>query len=166
MTSPNKLTRTRPRRRADSSLLAPWPDLKLRFSPTAWAKLVFLRDIGETEVGAFGIAPSDDPLLVADLRSCRQTCTPISVRFDDAAVAEFFDERVDQGLRPEQFARIWVHTHPGTCPLPSGTDEETFSRVFGRADWALMFILARRSVLRAAAVQRGPRRRRRERYRD
>jgi hypothetical protein len=27
--------------------------------------------------------------------------------------------------------------------LPSGTDEETFSRVFGQADWAIMFILAR-----------------------
>ena len=50
MTTPNKLTRTRPRRRADSSLLMPWPDVKLCFSPTAWAKLVFLRDIGETEV--------------------------------------------------------------------------------------------------------------------
>ena len=28
----------------------------LRFSPTAWAKLLFLRDYGETEVGGFGIA--------------------------------------------------------------------------------------------------------------
>jgi len=28
---------------------------KLRFSPTAWAKLLFLRDRGPTEVGGFGI---------------------------------------------------------------------------------------------------------------
>ena len=27
----------------------------LRFSPYAWAKLLFLRDLGETEVGGFGI---------------------------------------------------------------------------------------------------------------
>ena len=38
---------------------------------------------------------------------------------------------------------MWLHTHPGNCPQPSLTDEETFDRVFGRADWAVMFILAR-----------------------
>jgi len=62
---------------------------------------------------------------------------------DDAAVADFFDRQVDEGRRPDRFARIWIHTHPGDCPHPSGTDEETFQRVFGRADWAVMFILAR-----------------------
>ena len=31
----------------------------------------------------------------------------------------------------------------GHGPLPSGIDEETFQRVFGRSDWAVMFILAR-----------------------
>ena len=36
----------------------------LRFTPTAWAKLLFLRDYGDTEVGGFGIAASDDLLLV------------------------------------------------------------------------------------------------------
>ena len=30
----------------------------LRFSPTAWAKLLYLRDFGRTEVGGFGIATS------------------------------------------------------------------------------------------------------------
>ena len=72
----------------------------------------------------------------------RQACTSISVLFDDAAVADFFDRQVDAGRRPEQFARLWLHTHPGNCPLPSPTDEETFARVFGQADWAVMFILA------------------------
>jgi len=114
----------------------------LGFSPTAWAKLLYMRDFGETEVGGFGISPTGDPLFVADVQVVKQTCTAFSVAFDDAAVAEFFDRQVDCGLRPEQFARIWVHTHPGHCPQPSATDEETFSRVFGRSDWALMFILA------------------------
>ena len=36
-----------------------------------------------------------------------------------------------------------MHTHPGNSPEPSGIDEETFTRVFGRTEWALMFILAR-----------------------
>ncbi len=76
----------------------------------------------------------------------RQVCSPVSVEFDDAAVAEFFDRQVDEGRVPSQFARIWIHSHPGSCPRPSLTDEETFERVFGRCDWAVMFILARRGA--------------------
>jgi hypothetical protein len=116
----------------------------LRFSPTAWAKLLYLRDLGETEVGGFGISAADDPLYVEDIELVRQICTGVSVAFDDQAVADFFDRQVDLGRRPEQFARTWVHTHPGNSPEPSMVDEDTFARVFGRTDWALMFILARR----------------------
>ena len=84
----------------------------------------------------------DDPLLVEDLRLVRQRCTSVTVRFDDGSVADFFDEMVDQGFQPAQFARIWIHTHPGESALPSGQDEETFRRVFGACDWAIMFILS------------------------
>jgi hypothetical protein len=115
----------------------------LCFTPTAWAKLLALRDFGETEIGGFGIAGTDDPLLVTDIGVVTQSCSYATVEFDDLAVAEFFDERVDEGLHPSQFGRLWIHTHPGKCPDPSCTDEETFARVFGQADWALMFILAR-----------------------
>ena len=115
----------------------------LRFSPTTWAKLLFLRDYGETEVGGFGIAASDDLLFVEDVQLVKQDCSWAHVAFDDESVADFFDAQVDQERQPEQFARIWVHTHPGECPQPSPTDEETFDRVFGRSDWAVMFILAR-----------------------
>jgi hypothetical protein len=66
----------------------------------------------------------------------------ITVAFDDAAVAEFFDQQIDRGLRPEQFGRIWIHTHPGDSARPSSVDEETFLRVFGRSDWAVMAIVA------------------------
>jgi proteasome lid subunit RPN8/RPN11 len=116
---------------------------KLRFSPTAWAKLLYWRDCGSTEVGGFGICPADDLSLLTDIQLVRQRCTPTSVAFDDEAVADFFDRQVDQGRQPAQFGRIWIHTHPGTSPAPSVTDEETFQRVFGRAEWAVMFILAR-----------------------
>ncbi|MBN2579370.1 MAG: hypothetical protein JXB10_10295 [Pirellulales bacterium] len=114
----------------------------MRFSPAAWAKLLFLRDLGETEVGGFGVTAAEDLLFVEDVVLVKQICTPLSVVFDDVAVADFFDQQVDRGLKPQQFARIWVHTHPGDCPQPSDTDEETFGRVFGATDWALMFILA------------------------
>jgi proteasome lid subunit RPN8/RPN11 len=115
----------------------------LRFNPTAWAKLLHLRDAGPTEVGGFGIATTDDPLLVADVCLVEQYCSSVSVAFEDQAVAEFFDQQVDLGRCPTQFARIWIHTHPGDSPVPSFTDEETFARVFGATDWAVMFILAR-----------------------
>ena len=115
----------------------------LRFSPYAWAKLLFLRDQGPTEIGGFGIAREGDPLLIEDVVLVRQFCTAVTVKFEDPAVADFFDEQIDLGRKPEQFARVWIHTHPGDSSLPSLTDERTFSRVFGRCDWAAMFILAK-----------------------
>ncbi len=115
----------------------------LRFSPYAWGKLLFLRDRGETEIGGFGLASADDPLLIHDILTVRQQTTVTTVAFDDAAVADLFDELVDQGLQPEQFGRVWIHTHPGNCPLPSSVDEATFRRVFGRTDWSVMAIVAR-----------------------
>lgn len=66
-----------------------------------------------------------------------------SVSFDDEAVADLFDMQVDVGRKPEQFARVWLHSHPGNSPTPSATDEETFRRVFGKCQWAVMFIIAR-----------------------
>jgi hypothetical protein len=115
----------------------------LRFSPTAWAKLLFLRDLGDTEIGGFGISAKDDLLFVEDVQLVAQTCTWVNVEFDDQSVANFFDDQVDAGRRRETFGRLWLHTHPGNSPEPSGTDEATFSRVFSRSDWAVMFILAR-----------------------
>ncbi|MEX2213243.1 MAG: hypothetical protein WD768_03895 [Phycisphaeraceae bacterium] len=115
----------------------------LRFSPYAWAKLLAFRDYGSTEIAGFGIAASDDPLLIEDFITVRQRCSSVTVAMDDQAVADFFDKQVDQGRKPEQFLRVWLHTHPGTSAQPSGVDEETFERVFGKCDWAVMAILAR-----------------------
>jgi proteasome lid subunit RPN8/RPN11 len=123
-------------------LRTPTQPQALRFSPYAWAKLLFLRDLGETEVGGFGLSAEDDLLLVEDVRLIGQQTTIVSVEFDDEAVADFFDEQVDCGLPPERFFRLWLHTHPGDSAAPSSTDEETFERVFGRCDWAVMAILA------------------------
>lgn len=136
--------KTKRRRKASPPLISAAGDDEtlLQFTPTAWAKLLYLRDCGDTEVGGFGVAAADDVLLVEDVQLVRQRCTWASVTFDDDSVADFFDRQVDEGLRPDQFARIWVHTHPGDCPRPSMTDESTFDTVFGRCDWAVMFILA------------------------
>ena len=142
---------TRPVSAGNDPSLRQWPpeprreptSPALRFSPSAWAKLRWFRDRGDTEIGGFGITPADDLLYIAEFMTVRQVATVVSVAFDDDAVADFYDAQVDAGRRPEQFSRIWLHTHPGDSPTPSGTDEETFDRVFGRCDWAVMFILAR-----------------------
>lgn len=118
------------------------PRPSLRFNSYAWAKLLYLRDRGDSEIGGFGLSAADDPLAVVDVLTVKQCCTSVTVAFDDAAVADLFDDMVDQGIPPERFGRIWIHTHPGDCPLPSGTDEATFHRVFGRTDWAVMAIVA------------------------
>jgi hypothetical protein len=115
----------------------------LRFTPYAWAKLVYLRDVGETEIGGFGISAAGEPMLIEDITLIRQQCDWASVTFDDESVADFFEEQVEAGRQPSEFARLWIHTHPGNCPLPSATDEATLERVFGGSDWAVMFILAR-----------------------
>ncbi len=115
----------------------------LRFSPTAWAKLLYFRDRGQTEIGGFGISETDDLLFVNDFLTVKQEVTMASVSFDDNAVADFFEDQVDEGRKPEQFARIWLHSHPGDSPQPSATDEETFRRVFGKCQWAVMFIVAK-----------------------
>ena len=104
----------------------PQPTPVLRFCPTAWAKLLFFRDRGQTEIGGFGLASADDLLRVEDFVTVKQQDTVASVSFDDEAVADLFETQVDAGCRPEQFARIWLHTHPGGSPEPSATDEETF----------------------------------------
>ena len=112
-------------------------------APPPGRNCLFLRDLGDTEVGGFGIAAADDLLYVEDVQLVRQVCTGASVAFDDQAVADFFDRQVDLGRKPEQFGGSWSTPIPATLPEPSMTDEETFARVFGRTDWAVMFILAR-----------------------
>ena len=91
----------------------------------------------------FGITDADDLLFVREFVIVKQQVTCVSFRFDDQAVGDFFEEQVDLGRKPEQFARIWLHSHPGNSPQPSSTDEETFTRVFGTCDWSIMFIVAR-----------------------
>ncbi len=85
----------------------------------------------------FGISNADDLLLVEDIQLVEQVCSVVTVEFNDDSVADFFDSQVDAGRQPEQFARVWVHTHPGASPAPSGTDEETFDRCFGGVDWSV-----------------------------
>jgi hypothetical protein len=104
-----------------------------------------MRDLGRSEIGGFAITHANDPLLVEKFLTVKQLVSVVSVAFNDNAVADFFDQQIDLGLKPQQFMRIWAHSHPGDSAHPSSTDEETFARVFGHSDWALMFIVSRSS---------------------
>ena len=75
-------------------------------------------------MGGFAISAAEDLLYIEDVELVRQTCDFASVVFDDQAVADYFDRQVDAGRRSDQVGRIWVHTHPGSLPQPSGTDEK------------------------------------------
>jgi hypothetical protein len=116
---------------------------RLRFSPRAWLKFQFLCHSGPTEVAAFGLTRESDLLLVEDLLVVKQRATAATVAFDDAAVADLFERMADRGVPPDRFARVWLHTHPGSSVTPSPVDEATFDRVFGACDWAVMGILGR-----------------------
>jgi len=101
-----------------------------------------MRDMTDNEVGGFGITEAEDLLFVTDFVLIKQKVTAVSVSFEDESVADFFEDQVEAGRQPEQFARLWLHTHPGDSPEPSMTDESTFARVFGTCDWAIMLIVA------------------------
>ncbi len=129
----------------------------LTFSPLAWLKLRLFLHTDEVEVGFFGISAAHDLLYVEDLAVVKQAVTVVTVAFDDAAVADHFDRYADAGVGPARCGRIWVHTHPGSSPMPSSTDEETFGRVFGTCDWAVMAIVARNGASYARlAFSAGP----------
>ena len=115
----------------------------LTFSVRAWLKLQYFCHAGSTEIAGFAISNPDRLLRVEDFLLVRQQSSLAYVDLDDQAVADFFDRCVDTGLKPNQFSRIWCHTHPGDSAEPSGMDEETFERCFGHCDWSVMFILAR-----------------------
>ena len=115
----------------------------LIFNPLAWLKLAHFCHAGNTEIAGFAITAKDDLLYVEDFVTVRQHTSPVTVSLDDQAVADFLDRCVDAGLPPQRVLRIWLHTHPGSSAQPSGTDEDTFARVFGSCDWAVMFILSR-----------------------
>ena len=116
---------------------------RLVFTPLAWLKLQYLCHAGPTEVAGFGLSAEGDSLYLEDMLVVRQRATPVTVAFDDAAVADLFDDMADAGVPPARFARVWMHTHPGASVTPSFTDEVTFARVFGGCDWAVMAILGR-----------------------
>lgn len=117
------------------------PEAKLVFSSHAWEKLTYMKKKATTEISGFGVTDPENPLYIEDFEIITQKCTAVSTEFDDKARMKFQEDMIEQGLMPVNFLRVWIHTHPGMGASPSSTDEETFYRVLGGCDWAVMFIL-------------------------
>jgi hypothetical protein len=116
---------------------------KLVFTPYAWAKLLYMRDKGPTEVAGMGITDDENPLYVTDFFLLPQEASSHFVEFDDGAVTEFIDEMLDEDIHPINCARVWIHTHPGNMSTPSGHDEQEFKKVFAEYDFRVMAIVDR-----------------------
>jgi proteasome lid subunit RPN8/RPN11 len=114
---------------------------RLVFSPYAWAKLLWFRYRGDSEVSGFGISSIADPLFVVDFVTVLQEVSGVTTQMDDVGVADFFEDMHEKGLQPCEYGRIWIHTHPDMAPNPSGTDMLCFNKVFGKCDWSVMMIL-------------------------
>jgi hypothetical protein len=120
------------------------PNLQaITFAPLAWLKLQHFLHSDDVEVGGFGISSVADLRYIEQFVTVKQAVSFASVEFDDVAVADYFDDCADREIPPARCGRVWIHTHPGNSASPSLTDEETFERVFGHCDWAVMVIVAR-----------------------
>lgn len=115
----------------------------LRFSPYAFAKLSFLRDYGDTEIGGFGVCETDDPLLVTDVYLPVQDCTDTTVELDGESLLAYRAQCRKDNINEKHSFRIWIHTHPEMSAKPSSEDESTFAELFDLSDWGIMAILSK-----------------------
>lgn len=98
-----------------------------------------------TEVSALGIC-TGNTLNVTDLLIPKQNCSVGHTEMDDEDVAnETVRLAVEEKIEPLFCNRIWIHTHPGNSPSPSGKDWETFSHLVDCGGWAVMLIFAKDS---------------------
>lgn len=114
----------------------------LYFTPYAWSKLLFLRDIEDCEVGGFGVLPTLVNV-IEDIQLVKQEVSSVAVDFDDEGLADYTCRMSEAGYNAAQFNRVWIHTHPGNSPSPSGTDEETFAKYLPCKPFSIMYILAK-----------------------
>lgn len=82
----------------------------LTFSPGAFNKIQYMRDISENEVAGFGITAENDPLYVEDFMLVKQTVGPITFEFDKDDRNRHLDEMAALGIDPCRCQRIVIHT--------------------------------------------------------
>ncbi len=88
------------------------------FSPLAWLKLQLFLHGGDTEVGGFGICRENDLLYVEEFVSVKQRASVATVAFDDAAVADYFDDGGGSRAVSPQLCTD-MDSHPSRHAAPS-----------------------------------------------
>jgi len=114
---------------------------QLKLTPYAWAKLIWMRDKGNTEVAGYCVTETSDPLLITDFVLIKQECTIVTFDLDSDDSAEYVERMMDEGLAPWQCMNILAHTHPGNSTDPSFVDEKNFEKAFSHPNWAIMLII-------------------------
>lgn len=115
----------------------------LALSAAAWEKLKWFRDYKDVEVCCMGQSDPNDPLFINQLHFIPQYSTMASVEFDNDAQNNYAIDMSKRRLNPDNFMRVWIHTHPGNNTSPSGTDWSTFNDTFGPMEWSVMAILGK-----------------------
>jgi len=109
------------------------------FSPAAYQKvLYFLKK--NVEVGGFCIT---DGNIVTDFVVLKQESSSATFEFDKEGMEEYLNEMIKAGYSPNECFRVYLHTHPGNCPKPSGTDWDQFKELSEKYPWFAMLIIAK-----------------------
>ena len=96
------------------------------------------------EVSLMGVSKSDTELgHIVDFVCVPQECSSGLTDPDDDGMNTYLESMMlDKEISIVRCGRFWAHTHPGTSPAPSSTDNETFEKWFGHSDLGVMYILA------------------------
>lgn len=117
-----------------------------RVSPYAYQKILFMRDIGDSEVSGFAVTDEEQPDLITDFHLIKQQCTVVTTEMDSEGLADYLEDMVENGFQPGNCMRVWIHTHPGSSPSPSGTDEATFKELSSKFAYFVMLIIAEKGA--------------------
>ena len=97
------------------------------------------------EVSLMGVSRSEEEInYIVDFVCIPQEASAGLTEPTDEGMLEYSENMmIDKKLPTSMFRSFWAHTHPGTSPTPSGTDNDTFKKWFKDADIGVMYILAK-----------------------
>ena len=112
-----------------------------KFSPTAYAKVVWLLRNVKDETAAMGIVDPNNKWRIIDIEIVEQESSACEVELLN--LPDFALEMEQRGYDMEQCMRVWIHTHPGASCTPSNTDETTFDNLLSAYPYFGMIIFGR-----------------------
>ena len=97
------------------------------------------------EVSLMGVSESDKDInYITDFVCVPQEVCGGLTEPTDEGMAEYLEGMLlDKEISILRCGRFWAHTHPGSSPTPSSTDEDTFKKWFEHSDIGVMYILAK-----------------------